>query len=75
MNQSHKLVENHDHDVAIAAAKFRKQLNPNERLTLATAAMLSLDPDSRDALINTAERNRRADAAFRRAARTSGRVR
>ncbi len=46
---------------------FRKRLGPSERLTVASAAMLSLDPDSRDTLIPTAERGRRADSVFRRA--------
>ncbi len=45
---------------------FRKRLGPNERLTLASAAMLSLGPDSRDALIRAAERGRKADQVFRR---------
>ena len=62
-----RLVQNHDHDIAIAAATFRKSLDPVERLTLATAAMLSLDPASRDTLIRTAERGRKAEDVFRRA--------
>ena len=47
------------------AITFRKRLGPNERLTLASAAMMSLDPDSRDTLIRTAERAKRADEVFR----------
>ena len=46
---------------------FRKRLGPNERLTLASAAMLSLDPDSRDTLTRAAERTKRAEQVFRRA--------
>ena len=45
---------------------LRKRLRPWERLTLASAAMSSLDPDSRDALIRAAERGRKADTVFRR---------
>ena len=48
------------------ATVFRKRLAPCERLTVASAAMMSLDPDSRDAIIRTAERGRRADSVFRR---------
>ena len=50
------------------AKVFRRRLQPNERLTLARAAMASLDPDSRDALIREAERGRRAEQVFRRVA-------
>ncbi len=49
------------------AAIFRKRLGPCERLTVASAAMLSLDPDSRDLLIQAAERGKRAERVFRRA--------
>ena len=45
---------------------FRKRLGPNERLTLASAAMMSLDPDSRDTLIRAAVRAERAEQVFRR---------
>ncbi len=48
------------------AKVFRRRLQPNERLTLASAAMQSLDPDSRDMLIRAAERGRKADTVFRR---------
>jgi len=47
------------------AKVFRRRLQPNERFTLASAAMMSLDPDSRDTLIRAAERGRKADAVFR----------
>ncbi len=47
------------------AKVFRRRLQPNERFTLASAAMMSLDPDSRDTLIRAAERGRRADEVFR----------
>jgi len=53
------------------AKVFRRRLQPNERLTLASAAMMSLDPDSRDALIRAAERGRRADSVFRRTGRAA----
>jgi hypothetical protein len=49
------------------ATIFRKRLGPCERLTLASAAMLALDPDSRDLLIQAAERGKRAERVFRRA--------
>ena len=45
---------------------FRKRLGPCERLTLASAAMLSLDPDNRDALVRAAVRAERAERVFRR---------
>ncbi len=51
------------------AAILRKRLRPCERLTLASAAMLSLDPDSRDLLIQAAERGKRAERVFRRVGR------
>ncbi len=51
------------------AKVFRRRLQPNERFTLASAAIQSLDPDSRDTLIHAAERGRRADEVFRRAGR------
>ncbi len=54
-------------DVAAGVATIlRKRLGPCERLTVASAAMLSLDPDSRDTLIRTAERGRKAEQVFRR---------
>ncbi len=58
-----------DDIVAELARSFRKRLTIDERRILATAAMLSLDPDSRDALIREAERGRRADEVFRGAGR------
>jgi len=51
------------------ASIFRKRLGPCERLTVASAAMLSLDPDSRDTLIRAAERGRKSDQVFRRVGR------
>ncbi len=54
---------------------FRKRLRPRERLTLASAAMQSLDSDSRDTLIRTAERGKRAEQVFRRAWPAAGRDR
>ncbi len=50
------------------AKVFRRRLQPNERLTLASAAMESLDPDSRDKVLRAAERGRRAEQVFRRVA-------
>ena len=47
------------------AKVFRRRLQPNERFTLASAAIQSLDPDSRDTLIREAERGKRADEVFR----------
>ncbi len=55
------------------AKVFRRRLQPNERLTLASAAMLSLDPESRDKVLRAAERNRKSDEVFRRAATGVGR--
>ncbi len=49
------------------ATTFQKSLVPRERLTVALSVMMSLDPDSRDTLIRTAERGRKADSVFRRA--------
>ncbi len=55
-------------DIAAGLATIlRKRLGPCERLTVASAAMLSLDPDSRDLLIQAAERGKRAERVFRRA--------
>ena len=51
------------------ATILRKRLGPCERLTVASAAMLSLDPDSRDTLIRAAERGRKAEQVFRRVGR------
>ena len=51
--------------VADLAKVFRRRLEPCERFTVASAALHSLDPDSRDALIREAERGRKADAVFR----------
>jgi hypothetical protein len=51
------------------ATIFRKRLGPCERLTVASAAMLSLDPDARDTLIQAAERARKAEQVFRRIGR------
>ena len=51
--------------IADLATVFRRRLEPCERLTVASAAMQSLDQDSRDALIREAERGRKADAVFR----------
>ena len=47
------------------AKVFRLRLQPNERMTLARAAMMSLDPDSRDKVLRAAERGVKADAVFR----------
>ena len=49
------------------AKVFRRRLQPNERLTLASAAMMSLDPDSRNAIMREAERFRRSEDVFHRA--------
>ena len=57
-------------DIAAGLATiFRKRLGPCERLTLASATMLSLDPDSRDLLMQAAERGKRAEQVFRRVGR------
>ena len=48
------------------AKVFRRRLQPNERFTLASAAIQSLDPDSRDKVIRAAERDKRAEQVFRR---------
>ncbi len=55
--------------VADLASIFRKRLGPCERLTVASAAMLSLDPDSRRELVETAERCRKSEDVFRRVRR------
>ena len=55
------------------AKVFRRRLQPNERQTLARAAMASLCPDSRDKVLREAERNRKSDEVFRRAATGVGR--
>jgi len=49
------------------AKTFRRRLHPDERLTLARAAMASLDPDSRNAIMREAERFRRSEDVFHRA--------
>ena len=48
------------------AKVFRRRLQPVERFTLASAALASLDQESRDKIIRAAERDRKADAVFRR---------
>ena len=58
-----------------APHKDETPVGPSERLTVASAAMLSLDPDSRDTLIRAAERGRKADTVFRRAWPAAGRDR
>ena len=52
--------------VADLAKVFRRRLQPNERLTLASAAMESLDPESRDKVLRAAVRAERAERVFRR---------
>ena len=51
------------------AGIFRKHLSPCERLTVASAAMMSLDPDSRRDLVEAAERCRKSDQVFWRVGR------
>ncbi len=51
------------------ASIFRKRLGPCERLTVASAAMLALDPDSRRELVEAAERCRKSEQVFRRVGR------
>ena len=48
------------------AKVFRRRLQPVERFTLASAAIQSLDPDSRDKVIRAAVRAERAEQVFRR---------
>ncbi len=48
------------------AKVFRRRLQPKERRTLASAALESLDPESRDTLMRAAERGRKAEEVFRR---------
>jgi len=55
------------------AKVFRRRLQPVERLTLASAAIASLDPDSRDKVIRAAERERKSDDVFRRGVTGHGR--
>ncbi len=43
------------------ATIFRDRYGPMERLTLASAAMMALDPDARHELTQAAERDRQAD--------------
>ena len=49
--------------VADLAKVFRRRLQPNERLTLASAAIQSLDPESRDKVIRAAERGKRGNVS------------
>jgi len=52
-------------DVVYDLAKvLRKRLEPTERLIVASGAMQSLDPGSRELMIREAERGRKADAVF-----------
>ncbi len=55
------------------AKVFRHRLQPVERMTLAAAAVKSLDPDGRDKVIRAAERERKSDDVFRRGVTGHGR--